>query len=131
MREKLMRFMQGRYGTDSLSLFLIWTSLICIVLDNFLRTGILNLLGVALLAYSYSRIFSKNYSKRNAENRWFLDKTKGIRALFQNQIKHTKMRKTHHIYTCKSCKQKIRIPKGKGKIMITCPKCKTQFTKRS
>lgn len=131
MREKLMRFMQGRYGTDTLSMTLIWSSLICIVLDNFLRTGILNFIGLGLLIYAYTRIFSRNYGKRSAENRWFLDRTKGIRGIFNNQLKYIKIRKTHHIYTCKSCKQKIRIPKGKGKIMVTCPKCKTQFVKRS
>ena len=126
-----MRFMQGRYGTDALSMTLIWSSLICIVLDNFLRTGIINILGFGLLLYAYTRIFSRNYGKRSSENRWFLDRTKGIRGIFNNQIKYIKIRKTHHIYTCKSCKQKIRIPKGKGKIMVTCPKCKTQFVKRS
>lgn len=131
MREKLMRFMQGRYGVDSLSRCLTYLGLIIFIIDSFVRTGVLQFIGIAVVLYSYYRIFSKDYQNRTRENKWFLHKTSGIRGLLLGLKNDRNIRKTHHIYTCKSCKQRIRIPKGKGKIMVTCPKCKTQFVKKS
>ena len=58
-------------------------------------------------------------------------KTYKIRNWFQNQKNIWQQRKVYHIYTCPSCKQKIRIPKGKGKIEVRCPKCGTTFIKKS
>ncbi|MFR5507562.1 MAG: MJ0042-type zinc finger domain-containing protein, partial [[Ruminococcus] torques] len=61
----------------------------------------------------------------------YLMKTYKIRNWFQNQKNIWQQRKVYHIYTCPSCKQKIRIPKGKGKIEVRCPKCGTTFIKKS
>ena len=77
------------------------------------------------------RIFSRNVQKRYAENQAYLMKTYKIRNWFQNQKNIWQQRKVYHIYTCPSCKQKIRIPKGKGKIEVRCPKCGTTFIKKS
>ena len=69
--------------------------------------------------------------KRYAENQAFLAKTYGIRNFFRKQKNIWQQRRVYHIYTCPSCKQKIRIPKGKGKIEVRCPKCGTTFIKKS
>ena len=76
-------------------------------------------------------LFSRNVQKRYAENQAYLMKTYKIRNWFQNQKNIWQQRKVYHIYTCPSCKQKIRIPKGKGKIEVRCPKCGTTFIKKS
>ena len=133
-KERFMRFMQGRYGADSFSRFLLGVSIACMVVSIF-TGGVVHsvLYGISLvgLVYCYFRMFSRNYSKRYAENRVFLEKTAGIRNYIAKQKNLMAQRKTHHIYTCPGCKRKIRVPRGRGKIEISCPKCHSKFIKRS
>lgn len=134
MKEKFIRFMQGRYGVDQLSKFLLILGLIVVVISALFNSRvslILYILGWLLVIYCYFRVFSRNIPKRYAENQAYLAKTYKIRAFFQKQKNIWQQRKTHHIYTCPSCKQKIRIPKGKGKIEVRCPKCGATFIKKS
>ena len=134
MKEKLIRFMQGRYGVDQLSKFLLILGLVVVVISALFNSRvslILYILGWVLVIYCYFRVFSRNIPKRYAENQAFLEKTYKIRMFFQKQKNIWQQRKTHHIYTCPSCKQKIRIPKGKGKIEVRCPKCGATFIKKS
>ncbi len=131
MKEKLQRFMLGRNGVDEFANFLIIVALVLCVLDLFFNSTILHTLFIVILVYSYFRILSKNYTKRYQENQKFLQLKNNITSKFQSQKWMMQQRKTHHIYKCPTCNQKIRIPKGKGRICITCPKCKTEFTKTS
>ena len=129
--------MQGRYGVDDLSRFTMGVALVLIILamfaNIFSRTvgSTLDILGVAAIVYAYIRIFSRNIQQRYAENQKFLQMTSKFRFSFNKEKDLMKQRKTHHIYSCPGCGQKIRIPKGKGKIEIECPKCHTKFVKRS
>ena len=124
MRDKFNKFMQGRYGVDNLSRFTMGVALVLIILamfaNIFSRTvgSTLDILGVAAIVYAYIRIFSRNIQHEDLDYREFMADL-------------MKQRKTHHIYSCPGCGQKIRIPKGKGKIEIECPKCHTKFVKRS
>ena len=135
MKERIMRFMQGRYGVDTFCRFLLVAGLIVVFLSAFLGSSVVGmifyLLGWVMIIYCYFRMFSRNVSKRYAENQAFLAKTYKIRSFFQKQKNIWKQRRVYHIYTCPSCKQKIRIPRGKGKIEIRCPKCGTTFIKKS
>lgn len=136
MKEKFIRFMQGRYGVDSLSKFTMGFALVSVILSVFTGrsrnlAALLDFLGLAAIVYTYFRIFSRNIPKRYAENQKFLGMTAGIRSRFTREKNMMSQRKTHHIYSCPGCGQKIRIPKGKGKIEIVCPKCQTKFVKRS
>ena len=131
MRERLQRFMIGRYGMDAFSKFLMIVWIVLWVLEIFTNSGILSILSLALLVYMYYRMFSRNIQKRYQENVKYLDIKNKIVSKFQSKKSIMKQRKTHHIYKCPTCKQKIRIPRGKGRICITCPKCKTEFTKVS
>ena len=131
MKERLQRFMYGRYGVDALGKFIIGAALVICVLNLFIHSFIFSILIWALLIYSYYRMFSKNVQKRYNENVKFLNFKTRIVGKFKKEQSYMKQRKTHHIYKCPTCKQKIRIPNGKGRICITCPKCKTQFTKIS
>lgn len=131
MKEKIARFMAGRYGVDYLGRFTIIAGLIALLLAGWTRSSLLNLLAWVLIIYSYYRMFSRNIYKRTQENQWYLNKTYKIRCFFARQKNMLTQRKTHHIYKCPTCKQKIRIPRGKGKIEIRCPKCNTTFIKKS
>lgn len=134
MKEKIIRFMQGRYGAygpDSLNRFLLTGALAAMLISIFTGWDILYVVALAALVYSYFRLLSRNYTKRYAENQMFLKSTEGIRRFFNTQKNMMRQRKTHHIYKCPNCRQKIRIPKGKGKIAVKCPKCSTEFIKQS
>ena len=135
MKEKFIRFMQGRYGIDQLSKFLLVVGLIFVLVSAFLGNSenglLLYLLGWVFVIYCYVRAFSRNVSKRYSQNQSFLTKTYGIRSFFQKQKNIWSQRRMYHIYTCPTCKQKIRIPRGKGKIEVRCPKCGTTFIKKS
>ena len=131
MRDKIYRFMQGRYGTDDFYKFLFWVALIGIVINWFFKSQLLSFAVTLILAYAMYRVLSKNHSARYAENQRYLQAKAKIRYWFDQQKKLMEERKYHHIYTCPKCRQKIRIPKGKGKIMIRCPKCHHEFQKRS
>lgn len=131
MREKFRRFMQGRYGADQLSRFLTAVCLILVILNIFLHSNILVCLVLAILAYCYYRMFSRDYNRRYAENQKFLTWQNKLKYKWNTWKRDMADRKTHHIYKCPSCGQKIRVPRGKGKIIVTCPKCRTEFRKRS
>ena len=134
MREKLYRFMYGRYGSDELSKAMLIAMVVCAVLTWFTGGIVDRILTGAmwvLLFYSYYRMFSKNHAKRWAENQKYLSFKNRILGRINRQKNYTQQKKTHRIYACPGCKQKIRVPKGKGKIQISCPKCKTKFIKRT
>lgn len=131
MKEKLRNFMIGRYGIDSFSKFLMGIALVLCILDIFVDNIFINSWFIILIIYVYYRMFSRNYNKRYQENMKYLQVKNKVLAKFRSEKSIMKQRKTHHIYKCPTCNQKIRIPKGKGRICITCPKCKTEFTKTS
>lgn len=131
MRDKLRNFMIGRYGFDSFSKFLMSIALVLCILDIFVDSIILHSWFVVIIVYVYYRMFSKNINKRYQENMKYLQIKNKVVAKFNSEKSIMKQRKTHHIYKCPTCRQKIRIPRGKGRICITCPKCKTEFTKTS
>ena len=138
MKEKMIRFMQGRYGAygaDSFTKFLMSAGLVVMFISSVFGERNISLtcyiLGWALIIYCYFRLFSKNVTKRYAENQAFLSRTSMIRCFFQKQKSLWQQRRVYHIYKCPGCKQKIRIPRGKGKIEVRCPKCSTTFIKKS
>lgn len=118
MRNRFIRFMQGRYGMDSLSRLLTYISLgFCFV--SFFVPYIF-CVTILLIGYIYFRTFSRNISKRKAENDKYLA-----------AIKRMKDRKTHRIFKCPNCRQRIRVPKKKGRICIKCPKCRIEFIRKT
>ncbi|MDO4621168.1 MAG: hypothetical protein Q4B09_11190 [Lachnospiraceae bacterium] len=129
MNDRFRRFMIGRYGSDELARCTLTVSLVFFVLSFFVGRGLLYILGLAGLIYTYFRMFSKDYAKRRAENAWFLEKTGTLRKSFRIQKRRFEERKEFHYFKCPNCSQQVRVPRGKGHIRITCPKCRTQFDK--
>lgn len=131
MKEKFARFMQGRNGADQLSQFLNIVVLIILVISLFTKWAPLYWIAIALLIYMYFRIFSKNTPKRHAENQKFCNLRYDLSIKWNNAKKHREQKKIYRFYKCPMCKQKVRVPKGRGKICITCPKCKEEFVRKS
>lgn len=93
--------------------------------------GVFYLLAGAAMVCAYFRMFSRNISKRSAENQRFLKKTAKLRAALGKKKREMDQTKQYHIYRCPNCRQKIRVPRGRGRIAITCRKCGREFVKRS
>ena len=132
MQNALIRFMYGRNGFDPLNRFLFWVVLILDLASIFLARGesplggILSLVVTAAWLLLLFRTFSRNLAKRREENQKFVGwwwkvkkKTAGAKARHADR--------DHKYFTCKSCGAICRVPVGKGKIVITCPKCRAQI----
>lgn len=130
MKEKLYRFMQGRYGIDEFSRLLATIGLIIVVISSFIDQNFLYIIGFIVFVYGYYRVFSKNHSNRVRENQKYLYYVNKVKKIFKEKKNVVNIRKTHHVYSCPNCKQKIKIPRGKGKIEVTCPMCQTKFIKK-
>ena len=130
MKGWLQRFMSGRYGFDRFSGFLSTCSLVLILLGAFF-SAVLYWLGLLLLGYSYFRILSRNIQKRYQENVKYLALEGKVTRWFSTRKMRFQQRKAYHYYRCPHCGQQLRVPLGRGKISITCPKCATQFIKKS
>lgn len=131
MVNKIMRFMQGRYGVDELSKFLLVASLVFMLLANITGNRLFSIVGLIGLVFTYFRVFSKNPSSRYRENQRYLKKKNTFSRKMTLWNNRWHQRKAYRFYKCPSCKQKIRVPRGKSKIRITCPNCKTQFVKKT
>lgn len=141
MKERLRKFMEDRYGADELNRFLTLCGWV-LLLIGFVLSGIdskvaliagsvLVTLSWALLIYSLFRTFSKRTQERASENyKYFVCKNK-VLGWFRRLKARWQDRKTHRYFRCPQCRATVRVPRGKGKIRITCPKCKHQFVKKS
>lgn len=116
--------MMGRNGQDELAKTVFIASLILYILTLFTGSAALNLISWLGMVYTLFRCFSKNIAERRRENEKFLNEQKFWKMKYQQ-------RKTHKIFKCKGCGKNIRVPKGKGKIEITCPVCGTKTIRKS
>lgn len=131
MMERLRRFMYGRYGNDQLNNALIVGCLVLMLVGMFFHTSAIYVIGLVLLVLCYARMLSRNTAKRFSENQKFL--------IFWNKVKKKAFdvkfrfadRKTHRYFKCPTCKQRLRVPKGRGKLNISCPHCRTSFVKKT
>ena len=132
-RERIYRFMQGRYGAGGADAFTRFLSVLTFVfiLLSFFRVPFTYIIAIVLIAYMYFRLLSRNYYKRQQENNFYLKQEYKVKNFFARTKNHFKQLKTHHIYRCPTCRQTIRVPRGKGRIEIRCPKCGTKFIKKS
>ena len=129
----IVRFMYGRNGMDYLNRTLFWGYIgvfLAQILFNILRLGVPALICEALLwplmLLILFRMFSKNLPKRRAENQKFWNWWCGVKSRNAGATaRHAD--KDHKYFTCKTCGTVCRVPVGKGKIIITCPKCGAQI----
>ena len=132
MQNALIRFMYGRNGFDQLNRFLFWVVLILDIASIFLARGesplggILSLVVTAAWLLLLFRTFSRNLAKRREENQKFVSWWWRVKSKMSGaKARHAD--RDHKYFTCKSCGAICRVPVGKGKIVITCPKCRAQI----
>lgn len=124
LTDRLRDFMAGRYGQDQLGICLFVAGLVMMVpgmiLGRFFPWAVaFNILSWILLLWCIYRIYSRNIAARAKENRAFVG--------FFSRLKDRK----HRYYRCPSCRQRVRVPRGRGKISIRCPKCTNKFIKKT
>lgn len=129
--EWFKKFMQDRTGVDHLSLALLIVLLIVGLIGQLLGWSWLTWLSLLPLVLCYFRIFSKNKLKRHQENVLFLKYWYPIQTKWMNQYRALKARRQYRYFKCKECGQQLRVPRKKGKIEITCPKCRHTFIKKT
>ncbi len=119
----LRSFMAGRYGTDRLNMVILCAGLVASILSSLIRVPPMNLifwlLSYGLMFWAIFRSLSRNTYKRYQENRKFL------------QIFDRAKDRQHRYFDCPKCRQMVRVPRGKGKISITCPRCKEKFIRKT
>lgn len=129
--QKFQQFMVGRYGNDEFTLFLSIAGLILGLLANFKYLGFLYYIGAILIFFGLFRSLSKNYNARRKELNWYLLWSTKPKAEIKLLINRIQERETHKYFKCKNCKAVLRVPKGRGKIEITCPKCRAKVIKKT
>ena len=120
---QMRRFMEGRYGNDKLNIAIliagVITSLLSSILGGFVLKTVFWAVSYGLMIWAISRCLSRNTYKRYQENRKYL------------QILDRVKDREHRYYDCPKCRQRVRVPRGKGKISITCPRCKEKFVRKT
>ena len=124
-RYKMAQFMLGRNGFDSFCRGLLMAAMILIFADIIVPGRVLQTVGLVLLLYAYFRAFSRNASRRYAENAWYVS---SIAAPFRSYMNRD--RKNYRYFKCPSCGQMLRAPKGRGHIRVTCSRCHNTFEKK-
>ena len=138
IRDALARFMYGRNGVDQLNLALLWgylllwipQMLLAMLLQSAVLDVLFDLVRTAMAVVMLFRIFSRNLDRRRLENQQFLNWWWRVRSSFRG-AKERHADRDHKYFTCKNCKTICRVPVGKGKIIITCPKCGAQIHART
>ena len=137
MREKFARFMIGRYGQDELNRVLSITGLIALIVSIVivrlvpLLSSILWIIAVALIVMCYYRMFSRDIARRTAENQKYLNFRYSLAGKKQRSAQMAAQSKDFKFFKCPKCGVLNRIPRGKGKIEITCPRCGEKFIRKS
>lgn len=126
--DKLIRFMYGRNGNDKLNQFLFWVYFVLLLVNLFLKSVILWVVELILVALYMFRFLSRNIYRRQTENRKFLKIWNKFTGFFKLQKNKFRDRKTHVYRKCEHCKAVLRLPKKKGKHTVRCPQCNKTFS---
>ncbi|MGL5978636.1 MAG: hypothetical protein ACRCZJ_06565 [Erysipelotrichaceae bacterium] len=130
LKWQLARFFYGRYGMDRLNIVLYVSSLVLLVFGWFGQTWLWTTLSQAILLYALYRICSKQIAKRRREYQIYLQYEQTCKRAYTLARLRIQDR-SHRTFACPQCGQLARVPKGRGKLMITCPKCRTTFDRKS
>jgi len=131
LRRKTNRLMQGRYGADQFSGFLTKAALVLMVLSMVDALSFLYVWGLALLFYGLFRMMSRKFEKRRAENTAYLQLNYKFHVALSEQKMRWKSREDYKYFKCRQCKKLLRVPRGRGKLNVTCPQCGHKMVQKS
>lgn len=131
MRDFLRKLLYGRYGVDQFSTVIVICSVVLSLLYTFTHWGVLYILSTASMLYAIYRIFSRNFAKRQKENVMWMNYSVKLKKSFRKFVRRVKDFPHYKYYKCMNCKQTIRVPRGKGRVEIRCPKCGYSFRSKT
>lgn len=124
--------MNKRHGVDEFGVGLIWFAILMVIISYFIKSSFLSTFAGIIVLFEIYRTFSTNIIKRNSENYIFKAKfLNPVKSKLKKLKRSTVGDKNYKYITCKNCGQELRVPKGKGKIRVKCPKCKESQDVRS
>lgn len=129
--DRLRKFFYGRHGMDRLGIALFIAYMALAILSSILGSILLYILSFIVFGYFIFRVFSRNHVKRSAENTKFLYGWYNIKNRWRLVVQRMRDMKIYRYFVCPNCRQKVRVPRGKGKVSITCPKCSTKFLRKA
>ena len=132
--QKVMIFMQGRYGSDQLNISILVVvlvlNLVNVFVFNFIASLVISLIGYALIGFAVFRMLSRNIERRRAENTAFLPVYNAVTGWFKLTVKKFRERKEYRYVKCPVCKAQLRVRNVKGKHTVRCPRCSNEFKKK-
>ena len=134
LRQRLQQFMYGRNGYDQLGRFLLIAAIVCAVLGMFLPQSVYPLflaVQYGALIWCLFRLMSRNIVRRQQENQWYLRKEWAVRRWFRSLRDRWRQRKEYKFFRCPACHALLRVPRGKGKLSLTCRKCGNRFERKT
>jgi len=123
--------MIGRYGPDHLNIALIVTSLVLSLLNGIIGFAPVLYMSYVVFVLAIFRMLSRNIPRRRAENDRFIRYWWPVRTKIGRAVANIRHGKTHRFIRCYGCGNTLRVPKGKGRLQITCPRCGERFIKKT
>ncbi len=130
MRTWLAAFMLGRNGVDHLNKLLFRTAAVIAAL-NLLLLRQIGSVPFLIAGYALFRTLSRNLPMRQAENVLVLEKCRRVKAILSGAVQRAKQRRDYRFFSCPGCRSYLRVPRGKGRIQVTCPRCGHRFDRKS
>ncbi|MDL2233910.1 hypothetical protein LJC63_10100 [Ruminococcaceae bacterium OttesenSCG-928-L11] len=127
---RLRQLLDGRNGFDQLTAAVLLAGLVFLLAAGISGVAPISFLYLLCVIYAVYRVMSKDINKRRSENWKFVGALQKIAAWWQLRVKMGKERKTHRYLKCPQCGTRLRVPRGKGKIQITCTKCRESFVRK-
>ena len=130
-QRKVAEWLRGRNGSDELGTFISIIALTLIIVNLFLRSFILSIIALVLVVYTFWRSLSKDLEARENEDGVFCEFLGPVLPWLRNPAQAASEARAYRHFKCPECGQRVRVPRGKGKIRVRCPKCSTKFDART
>jgi len=131
MEHKLAAWLSGRNGSDELSTCALVVAVLLVGLNMLLNSFLVSVIALVLMAYAWWRMSSKNLEARENENGVFVESLGPLRPWVRNPVQAMGEARAYKHIKCPECGQRVRVPRGKGKVRIKCPKCHHTFESRA